>query len=94
MLLDCFCIIKLFLWHFNVKKIVFLNFICSKVLFCFLFRSQKRMNSSSWKPAPSKVPGYGLQVSMCVSHSSLSSKCPELEKSNSFGSLLQDCFTG
>ncbi|XP_071433385.1 pre-mRNA-splicing factor CWC25 homolog isoform X2 [Pithys albifrons albifrons] len=25
-------------------------------------KSQKRMDNSSWKPAPSKVPGYGLQV--------------------------------
>ncbi|NXG10064.1 CWC25 factor, partial [Sakesphorus luctuosus] len=25
-------------------------------------KSQKRMDNSSWKPAPYKVPGYGLQV--------------------------------
>ncbi|NXK97106.1 CWC25 factor, partial [Formicarius rufipectus] len=25
-------------------------------------KSQKRMDNSSWKPAPQKIPGYGLQV--------------------------------
>ncbi|KAJ7422319.1 hypothetical protein WISP_38513 [Willisornis vidua] len=42
-------------------------------------KSQKRVDNSSWKPAPYKVPGYGLQV--CVSHS----QCSESGKSNSLG---------
>lgn len=54
----------------------------SKLLLCFLVRSQKKMNSSSWKPAPTKVPGYGLQVRTRVSHS-FQQQIPGLGKSKS-----------
>ncbi|NXP50188.1 CWC25 factor, partial [Heliornis fulica] len=45
-------------------------------------KSQKRMNSLSWKPAPAKVPGYGLQVSTDPdqSHRSRSSPAAGQEK--------------
>ncbi|NXC35641.1 CWC25 factor, partial [Campylorhamphus procurvoides] len=40
-------------------------------------KSQKRMENSSWKPAPYKVPGYGLQVRDCEqSHRARSSPGP------------------
>ncbi|NXU93919.1 CWC25 factor, partial [Xiphorhynchus elegans] len=40
-------------------------------------KSQKRMDNSSWKPAPYKAPGYGLQVRDCEqSHRARSSPGP------------------
>lgn len=40
-------------------------------------RSQKKTNSSSWKPIPSKLPGYGLQVrDSDKNHRSRSSPAP------------------